>query len=113
MNELQKLLRIRPGPATDGMVFAHIKCEVDFEPHGLASENWEVIWYLTLPQIPHHWWHCRNGWTRGTTDSPIRFSGRTMDGVIKKAISFLQEYVPIDTVDSAGDDGILHRNSNE
>ena len=88
--ELEKLLKIHAGPRTDGKDFVQISCHVDFEPHGIASETWEVIWFLQLPQIPHHW-PSTTGWRKGTTDKPISFSGRTLSEVIIKATVFLKE----------------------
>ena len=92
LEKLEELLSVKSlvGPDTDGKVFIRLSCQVDFEPHGRASETWEVEWVLTLPQIPHHW-RSTAGWRKGTTDAPIRFQGRTATNVIARAISFLEE----------------------
>lgn len=90
IEKLEKLLRVRCSPSTDGKEFIRLSCQVDFEPHGRASETWEVVWFLTLPQIPHHW-RSTSGWRKGTTDAPIQFKGRTATRVIARAISFLEE----------------------
>lgn len=90
MEELLALLKIEPSPLTDGLEFVKIICGVDFEPHGNASETWEIYWTLTLPQIPYYW-HSLNGWRRGQSSSAMSFSGRTFDAVVSQAVSFMKQ----------------------
>jgi len=90
MNELMKLLKINPAPVDEGRKFIVVSCGVGFEPHGRASETWEIYWTLVLPQIPYHW-KSTNGWRRGSTKEPISFKGRTFDDVVSKAKAFLRE----------------------
>ncbi len=93
LENLESLLKVKTkaGPDTDGKEFIRISCQVGFEPHGRASETWEVVWFLTLPQIPHHW-KSLSGWRRGTTDAPIQFKGRGPVEVIARATAFLNEW---------------------
>jgi hypothetical protein len=92
MEELIKELGLHYecAPKNHGKDFIVIKCSCEFEPHGRATETWELLWTLELPQIP---WHVKliTGWKKGKTNLPMRFSGRTLDSVIKKAITFAKE----------------------
>lgn len=67
-----------------------IQCANEFEPHGRASETFEIIWRITLP-TPHHWKNNTGKWVRGKTASPIEFKGRTLDSVIVQAEAFVRE----------------------
>ena len=64
----------------------------DFEPHGLASETWEIVWTLTLHTVSYHFL-LTTGWQRGTSDKGMRFSGRTLDEVVAKATRFLEWFL--------------------
>jgi len=87
--ELQKLLEsIIPN---DNQLFV-ITCSSEFEPHGRASETWEIIWRLSIPKIPHHWLNLNLLWVRGKTDKPIEFTGRTIDEVVLQALNFVRDY---------------------
>jgi len=77
-------------PVNQGKDFINIKCSCEFEPHGRATETWELLWTLELPQIPYHI-KLITGWKKGKTDSCMRFKGRTLDEVIKRAIIFAKE----------------------
>lgn len=90
MDELERVLKIPCSPTTSGKEFIKVVCGVDFEPHGRASETWEIVWKLTLPQIPLHW-KSTTGWRPGTADKSMFFSGRTFNDVVQQAISFLKE----------------------
>lgn len=91
MEELQRLLKIKTGPAVDGKEFINVSCGVAFEPHGKASEDWEIYWILTLPQIHGHW-KSTDGWkARANPHLPMSFKGRTFDEVVNKAKIFLTE----------------------
>ena len=68
-----------------------ILCGYEFEPHGVASESWDIIWRLNIHRIPHHWKNNKNEWVKGTTMNGIEFEDRRADGVINKALSFLHE----------------------
>lgn len=70
--------------------FIRITCSLEFEPHGRASETFEIIWNLFLPQIKYHW-PSTKGWKIGTTDKPMGFGGKTLDNVVQQAILFLKE----------------------
>lgn len=91
MEELQRLLKIRTGPNTDGKEFINVSCNVGFEPHGKASEDWDVYWTLVLPQIQSYW-KSINGWKgREYSFLPMSFKGKTFDEVVDKAKNFLKE----------------------
>lgn len=91
MEELQRLLKIRTGPDADGKEFINVSCNVGFEPHGKASEDWDVYWTLTLPQIQSYW-KSTDGWKpRENSFLPMSFKGKTFDEVVNKAKNFLRE----------------------
>jgi len=66
-----------------------IKLCCEFEPHGRASETWEWIWHLDLKhQSPH--WKSTDGYRKCTGNGvKQRFSGKTLDEVVKEANHFL------------------------
>ena len=64
----------------------------DFEPHGRASEDWEIIWTLTLRTVPRHWFST-TGWRPGNSSDAMRFNGRTLAEVVDKAAGFLEWYL--------------------
>ena len=64
----------------------------DFEPHGLASEDWEIIWALTLHTVPFHSLFT-TGWRPGESSDGMRFNGRTLTAVVDKAAGFLEWYL--------------------
>ena len=90
VDELLKSLGIICAPENQDKKFIQITCGVGFEPHGRASETWELWWKLTLPQVPHHW-RSTTRWRVGTTEKPIQFTGETFDQVVSQAIEFLTE----------------------
>jgi hypothetical protein len=90
-SELQVLERLLNRGAFDGVAFA-LTCENGFEPHGRASETWETLWRLVLPDVPAHWWHMREGWKPCTGNAvPMQFRGRTPGDVVTAAVAFLRE----------------------
>ena len=89
--ELEMLLGLHS--TMDG---SHIKisCTTEFEPHGRASETWEVVWFLELLNVPWRWKSTKEGWIEpeGVVGHPcMNFKGRTLDDVLTKAINFLKE----------------------
>ena len=91
MDELLKLLKISCAPNTDGKEFINISCKVGFEPHGRASETWEIYWVLRFPQISRHV-KFTSGWEPiKNKELPMVFKERTYNEVIQKAINFLKE----------------------
>lgn len=64
----------------------------DFEPHGRASEDWEIIVTLTLYGVPRYWLS-NTGWRLGNDFIPMQLNGRTLEDVIRQAIAFLEWYL--------------------
>ena len=90
--DFERALRIDCAPHNSGKTFAVIKCEVDFEPHGRASETWGRVWLLKLPQVPYHWWKRNQGWVVGDAGTkPMSFHGRTLVEVMSKATDFMNK----------------------
>lgn len=99
-DELQELVRPMKYayPTMQGQQVIEVTCGIDFEPHGRASENWEVVWKIYLTQIHAHW---------KMTDGPdgetrygrcnegvgcIKFQGRTLNEACIRAIPFMHWY---------------------
>jgi hypothetical protein len=70
MDELIRLLNIHGH--MDAKLL-NLTCNSEFEPHGKATETWEVVWRIELPIYQ------------------VRFADKTYDLVIQKAINFLKE----------------------
>lgn len=67
----------------------------DFEPHGRATEDWEIVWTITLHCIPAHWrsitgWRQCTGWG---ADQAMKFRGETLADVVGKATAFVDWYM--------------------
>lgn len=92
MDELLEMLHIVCTPLNDRKEFIKTYCCVEFEPHGQASESWEVICKLELPQIRYHWKNNKAEWVLGAEGLCMIFEGRTFKEVIAKAKVFLREY---------------------
>lgn len=90
LDELRRLIG-SPGPGLDGQTFIQLTCTCDFEPHGRASETWEMVWTLEIPLVQHHWRNVRDEWIRGSNNAPMRFRGRYPYDVIREAIEFMKE----------------------
>lgn len=67
-----------------------IRLNVEFEPHGHASEDFEPVWYLELPEVQYQW-KSTQGWKRGKEGLTMRFRSQTFDGVVRQATMFLRE----------------------
>jgi hypothetical protein len=83
------LLNIKPIPLNQDKCFIQLLCTVEFEPFGRASEDWDIIWKLFLPETPYYW-KSTTGWRKGDK-SGMAFYGRTENEVIGKAINFIKE----------------------
>jgi hypothetical protein len=87
--ELMGLLKPKVAPLGEGEWFKLI-CGVGFEPHGRASETWEVYWQIELPKTPWYW-KSTNGWVKGNPNVHMKFHEKTLEGALAKALTFLQE----------------------
>lgn len=90
LEKLRRLVGV-PGPGFEGQTYLSLTCTCDFEPHGRASETWEMVWILELPLTQHHWKNTQGKWVRGSNNAPKRFTGRYAEDVIQEAITFLEE----------------------
>jgi hypothetical protein len=86
---LAALLGARGSPEASDKIFIHLEGQVAFEPFGVASESWEVVWVLTLPQV-RAGWKSTAGWKQ-CLGGMMSFSGRTTKEVLAKAIAFVSE----------------------
>jgi hypothetical protein len=91
LKELSRLLHRRFGwvsPRYQDKDLIVLKCRCGFEPHGKASETWEIIWLLQLPYV-RGYWRTRDGWM--PYDGPAKFSGRTAEQVINAALFMVRD----------------------
>lgn len=99
LNDLvSRLPRAYNAPSQD---LVTIRVGNDFEPHGRASEDWEIIWTLTLPTVPFHWLST-TGWRPGQSDAGMRFNGRTLADVLNRATAFMDWYEQSDRAPNDG-----------
>jgi hypothetical protein len=63
---------------------------IEFEPHGRASETWEGIYKLYLPEFPYYW-KSTTGWREGEGLKGMMFKGRTAMECFYRATTFLRE----------------------
>ena len=75
-----------------------IRCKLEFEPHGRATETFEEVWYLELPQHQYYWFNNEGELVRGKLGLHQTFKGRTEDDVLSKAIDWLKEYNKLEQV---------------
>jgi len=67
-----------------------IRCRCEFEPHGRASETWEMIWRIELPFVQYHWKGIA-GWRPGNPGLSMKFDGRTLYEAMMRLSTFLGE----------------------
>jgi hypothetical protein len=70
--------------------FIELECGQGFEPHGRASETWEVLWILRLPHI-RYYWKGTNGWQLSDMAFNMQFKGKTQEDAVNQALKFLDE----------------------
>jgi len=91
MSQLMKLLKVPCGPSTQGSRYVEIEHYVDFEPFGKASEDWEGVWGLVLPQQQAHWHGADGKWHPCNPGVQMRFKAETFDKVVAQAVAFLTD----------------------
>jgi hypothetical protein len=93
MEKLLELLNIQNKltPLYQNKDFLRIRCYCDFEPFGRASETWEEVWELVLPQHSSYWFSAGN-WHKYNSNAHMYFEDRSLDAVISRAIVFLEWY---------------------
>lgn len=69
-----------------------LKCRMEFEPHGRATETWEEVWYLYLPTHQYHWVNIHGKLVRGKEGLTQSFKGKTDSDVIDEAILWLEKF---------------------
>lgn len=68
----------------------NITCRIEFEPFGRASETWEVVWEVSLPQHQGYW-ESTKGWKARNDGVSTTIRGRSLEGVLDKTINYLEE----------------------
>lgn len=104
INALLALLNVKTAPVYTGDWFV-LRCQVDFEPNGRASETWEEHWKLELPKTPSYWQKSNGTWVRGY-GMGMDFDAPTMQKVLEKGIYYLSQLKKneIPTVITSGKD---------
>ena len=94
IRELVKTLRLHSklSPIYHDKDLLVIKCRCGFEPHGRASDTWEMIWRIELPYVQYYW-KSTTGWRPGTPGLNMKFKGRTLYEAMMKLSSFLGDMV--------------------
>lgn len=97
MDALTYLLMRYCTPENDQRDLVKLTCSAEFEPHGRASETWDLVWRLTLPQMPYYYKSLdvvRNtvSWKRGSEKLHTYFKGKTPQQCFERAIEFLIWY---------------------
>lgn len=82
----------KAAPLYQDQTFFKIECRCEFEPFGRATEDWDIVWVLTLPLYPWMWKNTDNLWVLGKTGRAMFFEADTLEKVIAKAIYFIREY---------------------
>lgn len=90
IREIEKLLKVNS--MREG-VYLTIECDNQFEPHGRASETWELVYTVTLNRLPAYWLSTK-GWKKCTPKTPKQmvFKGRTIADCLEKAYKFVAWY---------------------
>jgi hypothetical protein len=90
INEIEKLLKVNS--MREG-VYLTIECDNQFEPHGKASETWELVYTVTLNRLSAYWLSTI-GWRKSEpkTPMPMVFKGRTIADCLERAYKFVAWY---------------------
>lgn len=92
IRELVETLHLRGklAPTYQGQDLVVFRCRCEFEPHGRASETWEMLWRIELPFVQYHW-KSTAGWRPGKAGLSMKFEGRTLYEAMMKLCTFLEE----------------------
>ena len=86
--EMEKVVFRQTGlHETDKRTLLNITCEYEFEPHGRASETFEIIWCLTFPRLKGRYLNTKKEWVPTLKDGHT-IRGRTLADVLTKALDF-------------------------
>lgn len=84
-------------PDNQGKSLFLLECRCEFEGFGRASESWDLVWTLTLPQIQRYYLQqipgtYRREWIALRTNAtvPMSFKGHNEIEVTTAAIAFLR-----------------------
>lgn len=80
------------GPDSDGRDAFQLSCTYEFEPWGRASEDWDIVWTVKLPDIPFRYYdYVEKKWKRGMQKLGMAFRGTSALEACLKANQFLTE----------------------
>ncbi len=91
IKEIEKLLKVNS--MTTGP-YLTIECDNQFEPHGRASETWELVYRVTLNRITAYYLSTTTGWekSKAKIPRPMVFKGVTIAQCLEKAYKFVAWY---------------------
>lgn len=73
-------------PMGDIMV---IEFRSEFEPHGIASENFDDVWRIKIPAM-NYYWQSTKGWVRGARGTKgMTFQGRNLEQTAQRCQAWL------------------------
>ena len=92
IRELVKTLHLhgKLAPAYHDRDLVVFRCRCEFEPHGRASETWEMLWRIELPFVQYYW-KSATGWRPGNPGLSMKFAGRTLYEAMMRLSTFLGE----------------------
>jgi len=96
LNKLKDLVEIHNRDMDRDII--QLNCKLEFEPHGRASETWEEVWYLELPQHQYYWENNEGELVMGKLGLHKTFKGRNEDDVVNKAIEWLKKYNDLEQI---------------
>lgn len=66
-----------------------VRADYQFEPFGKASESFELVWTLDIPEVCFYW-HSTKGWVRGNLDvKGMTFEGASLTEAISRGYAWL------------------------
>ena len=89
ISEIERLIGVHRHTDAD---LIKIECLSRFEPHGRASETWEVVWRLVLPTVKS-FYRLTDGVWRAHASNVVgtHFQGRTLMECLQEAVTYLRE----------------------
>jgi hypothetical protein len=101
IHELSNLLN--PRSHWGDLSLISLTMSYEFEPHGRASETWDIIWRVNLPSVPYYW-KSTKGWQRGHEEMRgMWFRGETAQQALKEALAFVRYWIKAEE----SEDGLL------
>ena len=92
ITHLQHLMNINQYLSPDDGEIMQFSCESKFEPYGLATEDWGLIWTLRLPKQTAYWINNEEKLVKCNDGIIQEFRGKTIMEVVAQAIHWYELY---------------------